>query len=313
MTPLKTDSGPKNIFPLISMRKLEFMLGFKREFLKEIALKAESYYKPFDDLQNGKLRHIDNPTGALKKIQNRIHKRILRDIPLPEGMMGGVKGKKVQNNAQVHVGQPIIVTMDLKNCFPRIKDKMVFRIFRTHLQCSEEIAKLLTRLTTYETHLPQGAPTSTILANLSLAPMFKEMKKIASANGLLLTQWVDDIILSGPDADKFVDVFIKIIQRHGHAVRHKKVKVMRQSQPQEVTGIVVNKKQAVSKERIKNYKEVIFGLAQKSELITERDLSSILGKIEFVRSVNPKQARGLMKLALAYLPLTETMKKRFLK
>jgi len=313
MSSPKSEPRTKDIFPLVSMRRLEFILDFKRESLKKIASKTDFYYKPFDKLRSGKLRRIDNPTGTLKEIQNRIYKRILKDVSLPEGMMGGVKGKKIQNNAQVHVGQPIVVTMDLRNCFPEIRDRTVFKVFRDYLQCSEEIAKLLTRLTTYKTHLPQGAHTSTALANLSLAPMFKEMKKIASTNGLLLTQWGDDFFLSGSGADRVVDIFIRIIQKHGHAVSQKKVKVMRRSKRQEVTGIVVNKKQAVSRVRIKDYKDAIFNLAQKGESITKKDLSSILGKIEFVRSVNPNQAKELIKLAVVYLPLTEKMKRRFRK
>jgi len=306
MSPSKIGSQPKSLFPLLSMKKLEIILGFDRRSLKKIAVKADSYYKPFNDYKGGKLRQIDNPTGVLKEIQDRINKRILSGVPLPGGMMGGVKGKKVQDNARVHVNQPVVITMDLRSCFPRIKTKMVFRVFRNHLQCSEEIAKLLTRLTTYKAHLPQGAPTSTTLANLSLIPMFEEMKKTALANGLSLTQWVDDITLSGPNANKLIDVFIRIIQKHGHAVRHKKVKAMSQSRRQEVTGIVVNRKQAVSRARIKDYKDTIFDLARKRDSVTEEDLSSILGKIEFVKSVKPNQARELMKLAERYLPLRKS-------
>jgi len=301
----------KDIFPLVSMRKLEFILGLKREFLKKIASKAESYYKPFDDLQDGKPRHIDNPTGALKKIQVRIDQRLLKNVRLPTGMVGGVVGKSIKDNADIHVGREVVVTMDLRDCFPRIKDRVIFKVFREYLKCSEKIAKLLTRLTTYNTHLPQGAPTSTALANLSLIPMFTEMKKIASKNGFFLSFFIDDISFSGPGADKFIDTFIKIIQKHGHAIRQKKVKVMRCSNRQEITGIVVNKKQSVSKERIKDYKDAIFDLAQKDESITEKDLSSILGKIEFVRSINPNQAKELIRLALVYLPLTEKMERRF--
>jgi len=312
MNSSKNNLRTEDISPLVSMRKLEFILGFKRETFRKVASDTDSYYHPFDDHKNGKTRHIDNPTGVLKKIQGRIHERILRNIQLPEGMMGGVIGKKAKDNAGVHVGQPVVVTMDLRNCFPRIKDKVIFKVFREYLRCSEEISKLLTRITTYKTRLPQGAPTSTILANLALSPMFREMKKIASSKRLLLTQWVDDITLSGSGADKLVGVFIKIIQKHGHAVRHKKVKVMRQNERQEVTGIVVNKKQAASRTRVKTYKDAIFNLARKRGSVTEKELASILGKIEFIRGVNPNQAKELVKLALANLPLNEKTKRKFL-
>lgn len=225
-------------------------------------------------------------------------------------MMGGVSGKSFIDNAEIHVDKSVVVTMDLRDCFPRVKDKVIFKVFKERLQCSEEIAKLLTRLTTYKTYLPQGAPTSTILANLSLIPMFTEMKRIASKNGLSLTLFVDDISLSGPNADKFVDQFIKIIQKNGHAVRQKKVKIMRQAKRQEVTGIVVNKKHSVPKKKIQLYRDTIFALSKKGDLISEKDLNSILGKIEFVRNVSSNQAKELIKLALVYLPLTKKIKKR---
>lgn len=309
----KIDPSLKDILPLVSMRKLEFILGFKRNILKEVSAKAESYYNPFNKQKLNKLRRIDNPTGKLKTIQGRIYKRLLKKIPLPDGMMGGVSGKSFIDNAEIHVDKGVVVTMDLRDCFPRVKDKIIFKVFREHLQCSEEIAKLLTRLTTYKTYLPQGAPTSTILANLSLIPMFTEMKIIASKNGLSLTLFVDDISLSGPNADKFVDQFIKIIQKNGHAVRQKKVKVMRQAKRQQVTGIVVNKRQAVPKNKIQDYKNTIFALAKSGASLNEKDLNSVLGKIESVRNVSSSQAKELIRLALRYLPLAEKTKKRLMK
>lgn len=72
----KIDPSLKDILPLVSMRKLEFILGFKRNILKEVSARAEFYYSPFNKQKLNKLRRIDNPTGKLKTIQGRIYKRL---------------------------------------------------------------------------------------------------------------------------------------------------------------------------------------------------------------------------------------------
>ena len=74
---------------------------------------------------------------------------------------------------------------------------MVFRVFRGTLGLGDALAHLLTRLTTLDGHLPQGAPTSGALANLILSPVDPVLENIAADLHLVVTRYVDNIDFSG--------------------------------------------------------------------------------------------------------------------
>ena len=63
---------------------------------------------------------------------------------------------------------------------------------------STGVARLLTKLTTRKGLLPQGAPTSTVIANLVLARSVDEPTQMpAERAGTAFTRYVDDFSLSG--------------------------------------------------------------------------------------------------------------------
>src|SRR6185312_3948551 len=111
--------------------------------------------------------------------QHGILKRLLNNIPLPPFVFGGVRGRSVRDAASVHVGSPCIVALDIANCFGSVTHSQVFDAFRHRVNCSTEVAGLLTRLTTLRRCLPQGAPTSPALANLVLLKVYNRVVEIA--------------------------------------------------------------------------------------------------------------------------------------
>src|SRR3989442_11004796 len=101
------------------MRKVEALLRMRRERIAVLADTAPSYYRPYHHTtKGGKSRHIDNPVGPLKQAQDRILQRVLGAVSLPERMYGVTMGSII-DHAAAHVGQPVVVTLDLKECFFR--------------------------------------------------------------------------------------------------------------------------------------------------------------------------------------------------
>jgi RNA-directed DNA polymerase len=283
-----------NLPKITSFGKLESILGIRRELLREVAKDIKGYYKPFR-LNDSKSRYIENPIGNLKFIQHRIDTRILKKIKLPGTILGGVSGKSTTGNADLHKGRRSIVTLDIKDCFPNTKDKWVFDLFKK-LGYSTRLASLLTRLTTFKTHLPVGSPSSTSLINLLLLPIHDEMLSVAMKNGFNCSFWVDDIAISGECPKLFLKDFIKILQDHGYSVRSKKIKIMPRSNSQVVTGILVNKKIKVPKEKIKEYENNIFKLKGSDDFSSK--LTSVEGQIQYVKQINKKQGEALQKLKI---------------
>src|SRR5690606_9123093 len=108
----------------------------------------------------------------------------------PEHINGGVKGKSNITNAKPHQGKKFIFTTDLSNCFPSIKNDMVYSAF-LKLGFTNIEARWLTKLTTYNYCLPQGTSTSPYLANLCLLPLDYELLKVSIELNLTYTRFID--------------------------------------------------------------------------------------------------------------------------
>ncbi len=148
-------------------------------------------------------RIINPPKPELKDIQKRINTYLVNNIPLPYYAFGGVKGKDNIRNARFHKGQKYVFQTDLKDFFPRITNRMVYAMFVEN-GFSHDVASLLTKLTTFQGHLPQGAPTSTTIANLVFVPTGRALQSIADREGLRFTTFVDDVTISSQNDFKAI-------------------------------------------------------------------------------------------------------------
>jgi RNA-directed DNA polymerase len=221
---------------LYSLRHLEALLGRTRAELEELAKHAVRYYKPFllkkrerpfaRKSSPPKKRLIDNPIDPLKAIQSRIEERLLKRLILPKHLLGGVPGKSIPDNAKLHLGARYLVTIDIKNFFPSITPQQVRSVWRNTLNCSPDVAYLLTGLTTARDRLPQGAPTSTLLANLVLSSFDTEIRAVCELNAVCYSSWVDDLAFSGDSAPHIVGPVIALLMKAGFSVSHQKIRVM---------------------------------------------------------------------------------------
>lgn len=298
-----TDGHP--YLGLVSMRRLEGLLGRSRDDTRRVANAAGRYYRPFDlrrTAGEGKWRHIDNPVGELKRYQSRIQERIFQHFVFPETMIGAVPGRSIRDNAKLHLDQPMVVTLDLRNCFPRTSDAEVYRVFKEVLGCSAEISSLLTKLTTFQHRLPQGAPTSPAIANLSLLGLHGELTALAEAHGLNCSFYVDDIVFSGARALEVIEPAILEIQRHSHSVRRRKIRRMPNSTKQMVTGVVVNRGVSVEKGRRRALRSRVFEISRDGA-VAEQALQSILGEVGWIHWLNSAQGETIKRSAEELLRL----------
>lgn len=283
---------------LDNMRALEILLSMDRKKIKRLAETAPRFYKQFDTRKNNKSkwRHIDNPTGELKSVQKIIANKIFSQFPFPETMFGGIKDRSIAQNASIHIGKALVITLDLKSCFPKTNNKQVFKAFREYFNATPHISSLLTKLTTVRSLLPQGAPTSSSLANLCLLKMHNEIAQVAKSKQLEFSMFVDDIAVSGESARDVIKPIIEIIQKHGHAIGNKKKKIMPNYTQQLVTGIVVNQKLSIPPIKINATANAISKLINR-EYITLRQLLSVKTRIGLIKKFNPSKGILLERLA----------------
>jgi len=290
---------------LCSFNKLEALLGFTRDEIRRVATHAGAYYMPFLKKERSrpfqrkfkppKKRIIDNPTGILKEMQKSVQRNLLGRILLPDYLCGGVKGRTLLDNVLMHLGAKVLVTMDIKSFFPSITNKQVYAVWRRVLNCSDRIAAILTKLTTFERHLPQGAPTSTTLANLVLFSLDAPIRSECSRLSVRYSTWVDDLAFSGDNAREVINVAVRALAVSGFRAPHKKQRTMGPGTRRVLTKVLLGRFPTALPERISQLRSGIHKL--KTGQIARDDLPAYLrsleGSIAHVASIDPHKGKML--------------------
>jgi len=137
--------------------------------------------------RDGNIRLIQAPKPRLKKLQRQILTEILERIPSHPCVHGFLKGRSIRTFAAPHMGQRVVLRMDLSDFFPTFAAARIQTLFRT-MGYPEPVADLLggicknlaprdlcsrfpaeARALYSRPHLPQGAPASPALANARTA------------------------------------------------------------------------------------------------------------------------------------------------
>jgi RNA-directed DNA polymerase len=195
--------------------------------------------------QSGSVRLIEAPKPLLKKLQRQILEWILDKIPAHAAVHGFVRGRSIQTFAVPHVGQRIVIRIDVKDFFPSFPAARIQALFRT-AGYPETVADLLGGICTTVTprdvwneplynrpHLPQGAPSSPAIANLCTYRVDCRLAGLAQAAEARYTRYADDLAFSGGDsfarhAGNFATHAAAILLEEGLHVHHGKTRIMRQ-------------------------------------------------------------------------------------
>jgi len=177
-----------------------------------------------------RFRLIAVPDPSLLKTQRWITQEILGKAEPHSASVAFSKGDTLLAAAEPHCGCRWLIKLDVRNFFESISEIAVYNVFQSlgyQPLVAFELARLCTRLRTSEFpfkprwwvrwwgwttilayqvwrpdngsrmgHLPQGAPTSPMLANLAMREFDKLVSRIADQNGLIYTRYADDLTLS---------------------------------------------------------------------------------------------------------------------
>lgn len=198
--------------------------------------------------RSGGFRTINAPNDALKHMQRLILRRVLGGLKSHPCALGFERGCSIVNHANQHCGKSVVVRLDIKDFFPNSRSQRVQDYFR-FIGWNRQASGLLTKLTTHDGSLPQGAPTSPRLSNLINYRMdVRLLAMVRSVSGDVGTysRYADDLAfsLSREESDNVRDVIrgaSAIVRDEGYVLhRRKKSHILRQHHRQTVTGLVVN-------------------------------------------------------------------------
>jgi RNA-directed DNA polymerase len=294
-----------SLHPLVSWRRLEAILGWGRDDLRRIANNCSSYYRPFEQRKRGGggVRHIDIPNKLLKQLLKRINRQILQTVDLPASLMGATKGKSIRDNGALHVAQPIVVVGDIEQFFPSVRPERVFHILVEVFGCSGDIAATLTRLMTNKYRLPQGSPTSSMLASLALLPLHDSLRAMAKRKGCVASAWCDDIAVSGGlDAISVMRWLANEASHHGYRLSKSKTRIMAHwKAAQRITGTTVNSRVSRGRRELSRVRRKVLEFGKATPAARSR-IASIKGDIYHTMHLNQKQGESLLRLLRKRLP-----------
>jgi RNA-directed DNA polymerase len=295
--------------PIVSLRELEHRLGVDRLALRALAENWRSEYAPFKMVKEpkpfqrvieaGKIRDIDNPSKDLKHVQKLILTKLLHPVSLPYFLFGAVAKRSVKDHAAQHIGRKCIVKMDVKSYYPNVTSRHIYKVWREILGYSTDIAALLTRLTTYEWHLPQGAPTSPALANIFLASIYGPVLEACGELNIIPTAWVDDLIFSGDNARSVMNLTRQILADNGFKMSAKKRIILSGRDVKIVTGSRIGAgRLRAPKEKLADLRAAIhkIQMAKVERAVLGKYIESLKGRLRHIESICPQDALPLRRM-----------------
>ncbi|OYU40881.1 MAG: reverse transcriptase [Pseudorhodobacter sp. PARRP1] len=276
---------------------------------------APHYHHHLIAKSNGQLRLIEEPKPFLKRLQRRILAGLLNHIPPHPAAYGFVPGRNCIQAAARHAGEQIVLCFDLAQFFPSITDRRIYALFRAlgyPAHCARSLAGLTTALTPAHVlhtanlaardqlsnrHLPQGAPTSPALANLSALQLDRRLAGLAHSLGASYTRYADDLTFSGdariaPILQRAVP---QIVAEQGFRLNPAKTRAQPAHHRQTVTGITVNETLNPARGSYDLLKATIHHLSRPTDprRHDRAFLANLHGRIAWVAQINPAKGAKL--------------------
>jgi RNA-directed DNA polymerase len=333
------------VAPLHSVRELRDMLGLghgdlmwladTRQLERTVSEERLRHYRyRWVSKSNGGIRLIEEPKPLLKHLQRVVVREILDHVPPHDAAHGFRRGRSAITYASTHAGRALVLHLDLEDFFGTVTAGRVFGIYRG---CGypEGVAHLLTALTTNSIprnlwavrahapspvladshsrlgqhlrnpHLPQGAPTSPALANLSAYRLDLRLSGLAQTAGFVYSRYADDLALSSPTplARPQVERLLRLVERiaaqEGFRVNPFKTFFQRSSQRQRLAGLVVNQRPNVDRREYDQLKATLHNAVRhgpQSQNWSDHPNygAHLLGRISRIKHLNPDRGERLL-------------------
>ncbi len=302
-----------------------WLTDYFNEARRPIDVRKAHYRYTWKQKRAGGYRLIEAPLPMMKEVQEQILDEILDRIPVHSAAHGFCTGRSIITNAEPHVGQHIVLKLDLDNFYARVRFSRVVAIYRS-LGYSREVGLWLAKLTTsaipsnldfpggepklmrlfLPRHLPQGAPTSPAIANLVAYSLDVRLAGLTKSFGGNYTRYGDDLTFSGDwrfqkSLRLFIPLVRQIIRQERFMVNQTKRKILRRSTQQSVTGVVVNDKINISRKSYDNLKATLYNCVKSGPSSQNRDnhpdfQAHLRGRIAFVQQLNKSKGDKLLEL-----------------
>jgi hypothetical protein len=261
-------------------------------------------------------REITAPIEPLKSVQRALND-LLEPLPLSMSVHGFRRAHSIVTGAKAHVYARALVNIDLREFFHSVDLERVIRTLERSLLHRlvdetgdltraevKKLVELIALLTTYAIEgrpspvLPQGSPTSPIIANLAARPLDEKVRELlkATPGEYTYTRYADDLTISATHeiSRELLGEILRVIQRCGFTPHPQKIRIASTikgsphfRQKLEVTRLSIDSKEHVvriPRARLELYRMKLHQATLVPELDEDR-LREIEGIVSFVHMV----------------------------
>ncbi|MCG9647089.1 retron St85 family RNA-directed DNA polymerase [Vibrio brasiliensis] len=284
--------------PVATLADLASHMRLSVGLLQLLSYKSDEHYKVYYlKKKSGGRRQIAQPSRAMKAVQSWILRKILSRLSSSANSKGFEQGESILSNALPHAGAHVILNIDLENFFNTVPASHVHSVFRS-IGYNKTISQILTNLTTYNGRLPQGAPTSPKLSNLTCQQLDARIQGYAGPRGIIYTRYADDITLSAFNESKIrkaQPMIEEIVNSEGFTINDKKTKISGTRKRKEVTGLVISiDGVGIGRQEYRRMRAEIYNM-----LTEDSDkLSQINGWLSYIKSVDKTNYHRLIRYIL---------------
>lgn len=296
--------------PIGSLDTLAKILQLPTVELERITAAANSLYRigKRERKKDGTIRLCFDALVPLKSVQARIQCLILNKVEYPRYLQGSIKDplfpRGQASNARLHVDKKTLTTLDIKQFFPSVRRPVVFDIWQRFFRFPPVVAECLTRLTTKDGSLPQGAKTSALLANLVFweeeAFLVTDLRK----HGITYSRLTDDIScssnapLSSRELTYCIAAIRNMCQRKGLRLKPQKQTIARAGTRMITTKLVVNAKTSLPPEQRSAIRASVAAimstpLHERNTKPYARQYRSAAGQVSYLKQHHPGEAAQL--------------------
>lgn len=294
----------KKFSDIQSRNDLADFLGIHRRNLTHILYvkKPETYYNTFEiPKRNGKMRIICASSGDLKVLQRKLssmlwfyQKTIWNEKNIKPNISHAFeKEKSIITNARIHRNKRFVINLDLENFFDSFHFGRVQGYFEKNkdFKLPHDVAVIIAQIACYKGRLPQGAPSSPIIANLICQTLDIDLLRVTKKYRLDYTRYADDLTFSTNNKhfidlqDAFLAEVAEVIKKAGFSVNEKKTRIQFKDSRQEVTGLIVNKKLNINHDYTRKTRAMAHQLYTKGEYLINGisgNLNQLEGRFSFI-------------------------------
>lgn len=330
-------------YPIIfSIIHFSILLGIPSDelnYLIDNRFDNYSYFK-IPKKKPGEFRVVMSPNNKIKYLQKWINFNILQktSVLLPN-CTAFRPDFSIKINAEFHQKSRYILKIDLLKFYDTITEKRVYGVFKK-MGYAKNLAMFFAKVCTQKHGLkfwndikgkekellselieegpcilPQGAPTSPMLANIIASKMDKRFVGLASKCGVNYSRYADDLTFSSESKSQLPSLkLIKlIIEEEGFFVNEEKVSLFKKGVKQYVTGLSITHGVNVSKKyrkkieqhlyycRVYGPKEHLEFLIEHGKIQTKKNNSIyayqdwLYGHILFIKSINKNAGEKMLR------------------